>query len=203
MKRNLIVLILLFFSTLALKAQVKTVYYLGEKVMLDTTLASSLATSFAVYGKLSNDSLYVFKRYDILNNLMITGSFKDEALSIPHGKFTYYSDVETFNDTHNSVFPYTDKNIFISEEGQYENGLSTGRWSSYYPDGKILGTVNFQNGLKQGEFVAYDEKGRVQTFGIFKDDKKEGEWLFKRGKKKIFYVNDIEQKKVSGKIKTN
>ena len=111
--------------------------------------------------------------------------------------------METFNYTHNSVFPYTDKNIFISEEGQYENGLSTGRWSSYYPDGKILGTVNFQNGLKQGEFVAYDEKGRVQTFGIFKDDKKEGEWLLKRGKKKIFYVNDIEQKKVSGKIKTN
>ena len=57
--------------------------------------------------------------------------------------------------------------------------------------------------IPQGEFVAYDEKGRVQTFGIFKDDKKEGEWLLKRGKKKIFYVNDIEQKKVSGKIKTN
>jgi hypothetical protein len=203
MKRKIILLSFMLFSMLGLKAQVKTIYYLGEKVMLDTTLASSLATSFAIYGKLTNDSLYSFKRYDIRNNLMITGSFKDEALSIPHGKFTYYSDVETFNDTHNTVFPYADKNIFVSEEGQYDNGLSIGKWIGYYPDGKIFATVNFQNGLKQGEFVAYDENGRVQTFGIFKDDKKEGEWLLKRGKKKIFYVNDIEQKKVSGKIKTN
>lgn len=201
MKNILILFSLILFSTLGLKAQVKTIYYLGEKLILDSTLVSSLATSFAVYGKLSNDSLYVYKRYDILNNLMSTGSFKDENLKVPHGKFTFYSDVETFNDTYNSAFPFTDKNIFVSEEGQYDDGLSVGRWVGYYPDGKILMAVNFENGLKQGEFVAYDVKGRVQTFGVFKDDKKEGEWLLKRGKKKVFYVNDIEQKKVSGKIK--
>lgn len=203
MKRKIILLGLMLFSIIGLKAQVKTIYFLGEKVMLDTTLASSLATSFAVYGKLSNDSLYSFKRYDILNNLMVTGSFKDEALSIPHGKFIFYSDVETFNDTHNTAFPYTDKNIFISEEGQYENGLSIGKWIGYYPNGKILMSINYENGLKQGKFISYDEKGRVEVLGTFVDDKKEGEWLFKRGKKKVFYVNDIEQKKVNGKIKIN
>lgn len=203
MKKILILLSLILLSTLGLKAQVKTIYYIGEKVMRDSTLASTLATSYAVYGKLTNDSLYVYKKYDILNNLMITGSFKNDSLNIPHGKFTFYSDVETFNDTHDSVFPYTDKNIFVSEEGQYENGLSVGRWIGYYPDGKILMTVNFENGLKQGEFVGYDEKGRVETLGVFKADKKEGEWLLKRGKKKIFYINDIEQKRGSGKVKTH
>jgi hypothetical protein len=48
MKRKIILLSFMLFSMLGLKAQVKTIYYLGEKVMLDTTLASSLDTSFAI-----------------------------------------------------------------------------------------------------------------------------------------------------------
>ena len=171
--------------------------------MTDTTLASTYATSFAIYGKLSNDSIYVYKRYDIYNNLMITGSFKDEDLSIPHGKFTFYSDVETFNETNYSSFPYTDKNIFVAEVGTYEDGLSVGRWQTYYPDGKPFAVVNFEKGLKQGEFVVYDKNGKVETLGNYIDDKKEGEWLLKRGKKKVFYVNDKEQKRGSDKINTN
>ena len=176
---------------------------MGEKVLTDTTLASTFATSFAIYGKLINDSLYFFKKYDIYNNLMTTGSFIDENLTIPHGKFKFYSDVETFNDIQNTAFPFTDKNIFVAEEGEYDNGLNVGRWNSYYPNGKLFKTVNFEIGLKQGEYVAYNQNGEVETLGNYINDKREGEWLLKRGRKKVFFVNDIEQKKVSGKIKTN
>lgn len=193
-KKIVFIFSLILSLAFGLKAQVKTIFYLDDKVIRDSTLVSAFSTSYAVYGKLSNDTLYTYKRYDILNNLMVTGSFQDEALTIPHGKFTFYSDVETFNNTHNTTFPLTDKNIFISEEGRYENGLSVGRWNGYYPNGKILGTLNFENGLKQGEFVGYDKNGKVETLGSYKDDKREGEWLLKKGKKKVFYVNDIEQK---------
>lgn len=194
-------LILCFSSTI--KAQVKTIYYLGDKVIQDSTIASTLATSYAIYGKLSNDSLYVYKKFDIQNNLMTTGSFKDENLTIPHGKFIFYSDVETFNDTYNSTFPFTDQNIFVAEEGEFKNGLTNGPWKTYYPDGSSFANVSFVEGLKQGDFISYNPKGKVEIFGTYINDKKEGEWLFKRGRKKIFYVNDSQQKKVNGKVKIN
>lgn len=191
------------FVLSGLNAQVKTIYYAGEQVLTDTTLAKTYATSFAIYGKLSNDSLYVFKKYDIYNNLLGTGTYKDEFLIIPHGKFTYYSDVETFNDFNNSSFPYTNKNIFVSEEGNYEDGLAVGEWKSFYPDGKLMAVGTFKNGKKQGKFAAYNAKGILETSGNYVNDKKEGEWIFKRGRKKIFYVNDVEQKKVKGNININ
>lgn len=203
MKKIVFLISLILTLTAALKAQVKTIYYMGDRVISDTTLVSSFSTSFAVYGKLSTDSLYFYKRYDIENNLMITGSFMDEGLKIPHGKFKFYNYVATFNDTHNTAFTFIDKNIFVSEEGAYDNGVNSGRWTSYYPDGKVFKTVKFENGLKQGEFVAYDEKGRTEILGNYIDDKREGEWLLKRGKRKVFFVNDIEQKKVSGNVKIN
>ncbi len=203
MEKKIIFLSIILFSALGLKAQVNTIFYAGDKVILDSTLASVYATSYAVYGKLSNDSVYVYKKYDIENNLMLTGSFKDEALKIPHGKFTIYSDVYTFNETYNTSFEFSDKNIFVSEEGEYQNGLNIGRWSTYYPNGKIFASVNFEKGLKQGEFISYDSKSKVEIIGTYINDKKEGKWLYKRGKKIVFYVNDVEQKKVKGKVNIN
>lgn len=196
MKKTLITIGFILFITLSLKAQVKTIYYFGDEIMLDTTLAKDYATSFAVYGKLNNDSLYVYKRFDIRNNLMNTGSFKDEALKIPHGKFIYYSDVYTFNEMFYSNYPYTGKNIFIAEEGDYEDGLTVGKWIRYFPDGKIMVIVNFNKGLKEGDFIVYDTKGRVETSGKYLNDKKEGQWIFKNGKRKIYYVNDVKQKNI-------
>lgn len=203
MKRVVVFLGCMLVFCFGLKAQVKTIFYFGDEVILDSTLVSSYATSFAVYGKLSNDSVYAYKRYDIENNLMSTGFFKDENLKIPHGKFIYYSTVEAFNELYSLSYYFENKSTFVSEQGAFKDGLSVGRWISYYPDGKILASVNFQDGLQQGEFVNYDSKGRVETLGSYINGKKEGEWLFKRGKKKVFYLNDMVQKKASAKVKAN
>lgn len=202
MKRVIVLFIFLVFG-FGLQAQVKTVYYFGDEVITDSALVKSFATSFAVYGKLSNDSVYTYKRYDIYNSLISIGAFKDEALKIPHGKFKHYLTVDQFNELYNSAFYTEDHASFLYEEGQFIDGLSTGRWISYYPTGKIFATVNFENGLKDGEFVSYNAKGDVETLGTYKNGKKEGDWLYKRGKKKVFYVNDVIQKKVGAKVNTN
>ena len=182
-----------------IKAQVKTVYYIGDEVIADSTLIG-FVTSYAVYGKLANDSLYSYKRYDIYDRLMSTGSFKDEALKIPHGKFFFYLTVPAFNELYNSTFYDEDYKSFIYQKGEFIDGVSTGRLTNFYPDGKIMATVVFEAGLQQGEFVGYDAKGRVETLGKYINGKKEGEWLFRRGKKKAFYVNNVIQKKASAKI---
>ena len=200
MKKTLIILSLVLFTSISLYAQVKTIYYFGDDVMRDTTLAKDYATSFAVYGKLNTDSVYIYKRFDIANNLMNTVSFKDDKLTIPHGKFIYYSDVYTFNEMFNSNYPYTGKNIFISEEGNYEDGLTVGKWKRYFPDGKIMVIVNFHKGLKEGDFIVYDTKGRVETSGKYLNDKKEGKWIFKNGKRIVYYVNDVKQKNIEANV---
>ena len=65
MKRVVVFLGCMLLFCFGLKAQVKTIFYFGDEVILDSTLVSSYATSFAVYGKLSNDSVYAYKRYDL------------------------------------------------------------------------------------------------------------------------------------------
>jgi hypothetical protein len=199
MKKLVFFLGCLLIFCLGLEAQVKTVYYVGDEVITDSTLVR-YATSYAVYGKLTNDSLYAYKRYDIYDSLMSTGFFKDEALKVPHGKFVHYLTVPAFNELYNLSFYDEDYTSFVYEKGEYVDGLSVGRWSSYYPNGKVMATVVFEAGLQQGEFVSYDAKGQVETFGKYVNGKKEGEWLFRRGKKKVFYVNNVIQKKASAKI---
>ena len=167
----------LFIIATANAQQVKPIYFAGNVITADSTKA----TSYAVYGKLSTEELWSFKRYDLWDNLLQTGSFKDEELSIPHGKFTYYMSVEYFNTLTNNFFYIKDKHRFISQIGSFENGKETGNWYTFYPDGSVFVTVKFTNGLMNGEYKSYTRKGVLESSGNYVDGKKNGEWMFHSG----------------------
>ncbi|RZJ81154.1 MAG: hypothetical protein EOO47_05205 [Flavobacterium sp.] len=180
-------LVLIFTFTLlfvTVKAQVKPVYFHADSIVTDSTKASS----YGVFGKLSTGDIYVLKAFDLYDNLLLTGTYKDEKLKVPHGKFNYYMYVNDFNEENNTYF-YLDESIrFLCETGSFNNGFKIGRWVTLYPDGKIFTIVNYVNGLKQGEYKKFDRKGRPIIEGQYSLDKEDGLWKF--GKNKI--VNFVD-----------
>ena len=169
--RYLIVAVLSLIGCLQLHAQsVKPIYFSGDKVVSDP----EYATSYGIVGKLSSDSIYVLKRYDLDDNLLMTGQFKDDILTIPHGDFLFYSDVTTFNIANSTYFNLKGKTRFISQRGKFVEGYEQGAWYFYFPNGSISQQMNFRNGLLEGEFVVYSPKGRKETVGKYADGKKHG-----------------------------
>ncbi|HTM97099.1 MAG TPA: hypothetical protein VL088_00075 [Pedobacter sp.] len=177
----------LFSVNLCVFAQLKPIYFIGNDVTSDSTIA----TSYGIYGKISGEELYVLKTFDLANNLVFTGSFKDADLKIPHGNFVYYHDVEDFNLLYKTNFFIEDKTRFIASKGSYVDGYQNGRWINFYPDGKIMTIITYVKGLKHGFSGSYDRRGKLVMSGLYNLDKKEGEWG--NGKVKETYIDGILQ----------
>jgi antitoxin component YwqK of YwqJK toxin-antitoxin module len=58
------------------------------------------------------------------------------------------------------------------------DGLRTGIWTSYYPDGKKWSESHYILGLKEGHSVTFYENGNIRYIGEYKNDKQTGEWTF-------------------------
>ena len=185
MKKIMLWVFFCFVSQMT-SAQVKPIYFNGDQVIADSTKA----TSYAIYGKLSNENLWMFKRYDLYNNLMQTGSYTDSLLTIPHGKFVFYNYVDDFNAENNENYKLKGKIIYMSQIGNFVNGLEQGRWLLFYPDGNVFTLQDFEAGKQNGQFFSYDKYGKVLIEGNFKDGKRDGEWLFAKAKLKIVYDMD-------------
>lgn len=183
MKKPFILLLFLFFAALNLSAQVRPIYFYGNTIISD----KEKATSYGVYGKLSTEDLWIFKRYDLYDNLIQSGSYNDEGLTTPHGLFVFYMDVENFNLQNRTNFRLKDVTRFVSQQGNFVNGLEEGKWLFFYPDGNIFNEQNFIKGLLQGEFKTYDKFGDIMIQGNYKDGERDGEWIFvKEGNKEIY-----------------
>lgn len=167
-------------------AQVKPIYFIGDSITTDKTQA----TAYGVSGKLSTDSLYVLKMYDMNDDLLQTGYYKDEALTMPHGKFLIYGEINTFNIENETDFSLKNTYRFLAEQGSYVNGKKTGRWVQFFPDGKILSITNYIQDVKHGEFKAFNKRGKVITSGSYKVDLKDGDWNYENGKKET-YVDGV------------
>jgi antitoxin component YwqK of YwqJK toxin-antitoxin module len=167
-------------------AQVKPIYFIGDSI----TTNKDEATSYGVAGKLSTESLYVLKVYDLNDNLLLTGFYKDEKLTIPHGRFLLYNELDDFNEENHTNFYIKDKYRFLSEQGDYADGKKINRWVCFFPDGKIFSITNYVEGLKHGEFKIFNRNGKVVTSGVYKLGLKNGEWIYDTRKKEV-YVNGI------------
>lgn len=182
---------LLFFMvgicSLAAKAQLKPVYFYGDAVTQDATKA----TSYGVYGKLSTEDLWVLKRYDLEDNLLQTGSYKDEVLTIPHGQFVFYMDLNYFNMIGKENFKLKNKTRFKYQEGSFVDGLEQGKWVLYYPDGNILNEQHYKDGKLDGEFKTLDRFGNILISGNYVMGLKEGEWIVEKGTMKQLYEKDM------------
>jgi antitoxin component YwqK of YwqJK toxin-antitoxin module len=191
--KTCILFFLLLIAYFGASAQVTPIYFAGESVIAD----KNLANSYGVYGKLSTENLWVYKRYDLYDNLLQTGSYKDAALTIPHGKFVFYMNVATFNSLYNTNFKLGGTGRFVSQIVTFVNGVGYGRWLLFYPDGNILNSQDVINGNLQGEFVTYDRLGNVEVKGNYVDGEPDGEWIFDGGAQKVIYEKGVVKSKVS------
>lgn len=168
-------ILLPFFSV---NAQVAPIYFYGNQVTQD----KDKATSYAIYGKLSTGNIYTFKRFDLYDNLLQTGSFANETLTVPHGKFTFYSDVNDFNIMYKQSFSIKGKTRFVSQEGNFVNGKEQGKWLLYFPDGNVFNSQEFVDGKLNGKFITFDRYGKSIVSGNYVDGEKDGEWLYEKDK---------------------
>lgn len=175
--KNILLLFSLQLFYLGVNAQVRPIYFYGDQLTKD----KDKATSYAVYGKVSTDSVWSFKRYDLYDNLLQTGSYSDETLTVAHGKFTFYADIIQFNNAYLERFVIKGKSRFVAQEGNFVNGLEQGKWLVFFPDGNIFSSQEFVDGKLHGKFITYNRYGVEVTNGNFVTGEKDGEWLVEKG----------------------
>lgn len=177
-------------------SQVKTVFLDKDD---HVTPDSALAITYAVYGKLEGDSVYTFKKLDFSGVLLTTGTFKDDSLAVPHGKFVYYNWITPRNNYTNDGFEINGKERFVEVTGNYKDGLRSGRWISFYPDGKMKQIITFSQGVVHGAYQAFNPDGSLNISGIYVAGKKNGTWTLDNGKQENEYVNDELISSLKGK----
>lgn len=179
---------MLAFLYMSLNAfsQVKTVYYDEEDhIIADSTQAAS----YAIYGKLTGDSLYTFKKYDADGYVMVTGAFKDDSLKLAQGKFVYYDWVDQLTTLGNTLPVAAGKDRYILITGYFKDGKRDGRWLTFYPNGSLKSVVTFVDDVLNGESKNFDTKGKLQSSGDFLNGKKNGQWISSGGRKIEQYEN--------------
>ena len=151
---------------------------------------SSLAVTYAVFGKLAGDTVYTFKKFDFTGVLLASGSFKDDSLSVPHGKFVYYDWITPENNTVNTGFEINGRERYVQLTGAFIDGNKTGRWLTYYPDGKFKQIVTYYKGVPHGAYQYYNMNGKLMVSGLYVAGKKNGTWTLNGGKQENEYVAD-------------
>ncbi|MDB5020439.1 MAG: hypothetical protein JWQ28_1566 [Pedobacter sp.] len=168
-------------------SQVKTVYYDEEDHPISD---STQAATYAIYGKLSGDSLYTYKKYDADGYVMVTGSFKDESLKVPEGKFVYYDWVDQLTTLGNTLPTTEGKDRYILVSGHFKDGKKFGKWLTFYPNGSLKNVLTYVNDVVHGEYKYFDTKGRLQISGNYVNGKKDGQWISDGGRKIEQYSNN-------------
>jgi len=195
MKRILICLLFLF-GGLNTYSQVKTILLDGkDRIVTDSTKA----VTYAVFGKVEGDSVYTFKKFDFDGVLLTSGTFKDDSLQVPHGKFVYYDWITPENNYQNLSYEINGRARYIALTGKYLNGLRVGKWLSFYPDGKVKEMANYAMGALHGLYQLYTNDGKVQISGSYVAGKKNGTWVMKGGKQEDEYTDDQVVSSLTGK----
>lgn len=187
MNKLAMTVVLLFFSILGYGQQVRTVYFDAKDV---ATTDSTKIASYGIYGKVSGSNLWVFKKFDLDNYLMVTGAYKDDELRIPQGKFVYYDWVDNGNSYVGIEATIKGRERYVVLSGNFENGLRQGRWTSYYEDGEVKTIATYENGVLQGEYKSFSHKGDVDQSGSFVNNKKEGVWHVDGGRRVVTFKDD-------------
>lgn len=183
MKKLFIAGVLVLFSLFGY-GQIKTVYFDAK----DQVIADSVkAASYAIYGKISGDSLWIFKKYDLDGYLTATGSFKDDSLKVPDGKFIYYDWI----DPNKSVVGYdavsAGRDRYVVITGDFKDGFRQGVWRSFYENGRTKSRYTFNKGLMDGPYQSFSTNGDLEEKGQYVNDKKSGEWISDGGLKVTVY----------------
>lgn len=126
------------------------------------------AMYYVLYQKIQ-DTVYMLKQFDMSNELLAEGCYKDSLRTIPNGKFIYYGINYKPSDTSN----------YVRTIGYYSNGLQSGVWI-YYSGPSVNDFIcSYQKGKLNGMYKKYYPAKYNDCVGLegpFVNDKKEGEW---------------------------
>lgn len=89
--------------------------------------------------------------------------------------------------------PYTGGVIYKKDREYYKNGIPTGKWLTFYGNGKLKSIENWKNGKLNGKYILYNSEGNktLQTYYINGKDSGEFKLYHENGTPHIFgqFVN--------------
>jgi len=170
-----IIPVLLLVLTMSIGAAQTTKIYKTSRNTF--TEDSTVAKSYVLINKL-DDTSYMTSEYNMLDELMEKGMYKDKSLKIPNGKFYYYTvHVNIPGNVANAriVEPY------LRKSGYFLNGAKNGTWLLYRYDGKKYVVDHYVNDKLNGVHQMIGADGETITEeGMYVDGKKDKEWNFYR-----------------------
>lgn len=149
--KKLLLLLAFIITATQLFAQTQKVFL--TKSGKFTTNASK-AFGYLLIQKFDGSDGYLVTKYDIQNNLISKGSYKDEHLTVPSGKFIYYAKPKpdnVFQDTSYSA----DNKYYLASTGYYVDGKREGLWTEYAPNGEKTTECTYKNGILNGPYKAF------------------------------------------------
>lgn len=132
------------------------------------TSNTSIASSYVIVQKLDADSAYIAKQYSMHDTLMSVGYYKDDHLTVPNGKFTYYSKMRVSINGKDSIIN------FVRQTGFYSNGQKTGQWVNYASKGVKVSVSTYEYDHLNGAYTNYDLTKGGWTTGNMINDKNVG-----------------------------
>jgi antitoxin component YwqK of YwqJK toxin-antitoxin module len=120
------------------------------------------AVSYILIRKLDSDSAYSVKQYDMRDTIMISGTYKDELLTVPNGKFIYYykarfpakKDLQAQKQQEINI-KGIDTNNYVQMTGYFLNGKREGVWVTFSSRGVIGQRSTYENDKMNGPFSIY------------------------------------------------
>jgi hypothetical protein len=117
----------------------------------DSIIFAYIQTKEHTYSPINNRTYYWFYAENIHWNL---GGYSGNLL---HNNYVIYN---------------KEKNMI--ESGSFNNGLKTGCWKRWYPDGELQSIINWKDGLLDGMSLSYSRNGLIYESIEYKDGKKNG-----------------------------
>jgi len=169
---------ILLLTTANLYGQIRIQYLKNPG---EPTLKEIRANCHFTKTKLS-DSGWIVHQYDMRDTLMMTGTYKDEQMHFPDGKFKYYDFQEPVNEirydymNHKSDMTFVPGKSYLNSVGFFSNGEKTGIWHLYAPTGKLTVTETYEHDKLNGPYTTHTDSGYVLIRGNYVNDKRNGNW---------------------------
>lgn len=143
---------------------------------------SARADSYFLITKAATDSVWSVNQFAMSGWLMAIENYKDEKLTIRHGRFTYYALLGpsvrvTYNFELHRIDTIHSSGHIVTSRGSYINGKKWGEWMEYDTlSGGVKTEGNYKAGKLNGPYKMFGVNGRISFEGNYTDGLKEGEW---------------------------
>ncbi|SDD20388.1 toxin-antitoxin system YwqK family antitoxin [Pedobacter soli] len=180
MSNRFLLLFVLFPALLMAQSRIVQLPPFGD------TLDSIRNNSRTVVEKLASNSAWIVHQYDAQDSIMTIGTFKDEKLTIPSGRFKYYHyspphlQITYDYATHKTDSVIVPAKNFLHMVGYFVDGERTGIWTTFNDSNEKKIAQTYEHGKLNGLYESYNH-GILSVTGNYVDDMREGEWYILSG----------------------